>query len=244
MRTDGDVIYPAEESLNALRLPDGAEVDVLVRRSKRARWILLQVGNLDGAVELVLPEEADLAEGWEFAESRVGWVQKRLGRVIAPVPFADGNRVPLLGEPLRIRRLDDGPGRIQRVGPDLLVGAAPDRLAMRVQRWMRAQAVREIRWRVEDKAARLGRRRGRVTIRDQQTRWGSCSDTGNLNFSWRLVMAPPPVLDLVVAHEVAHLAEMNHGPRFWAHVARLCDDVDGPRKWLRRNAMELHRYGR
>ncbi len=230
--------------LNVLTLPDGAEIDVLIRRSKRARSILLKVDNLDGAVELVLPETAEMSEGWEFVRSRSHWVQTRIERVRRPIPFADGAEVPLLGRPIRIRRIDGRTAPIRFHDDELLVTVPPERLTSRVTRWMRERAAREIKWRVTEKAARLGKTCRRVTIRDQQTRWGSCSSGGRLNFSWRLVMAPEPVLDYVVAHEVAHLAEMNHGRRFWAHVATLCEDPKSSRAWLRRNAMELHRYGR
>ncbi|RMD90830.1 MAG: M48 family peptidase, partial [Alphaproteobacteria bacterium] len=91
-------------------------------------------------------------------------------------------------------------------------------------------------------AARLGRRYGRLSLRDTRSRWGSCSAEGNLNFSWRLVMAPPEVLDYVAAHEVAHLAEMNHSPAFWALVERLFPAHEAPRRWLRENGASLHRY--
>jgi len=83
----------------------------------------------------------------------------------------------------------------------------------------------------------------RVTVRDTKSRWGSCSSTGNLSFSWRLVFAPEPVVDYVVAHEVAHLAEMNHGPRFWKLVRSLTPDTATPRAWLKRHRSELLSYG-
>ncbi len=232
------------EPQNVLRLPDGGEVDVMVRRSKRARWILLQVGNLDGAVELVLPEDANIGDGWDFARSRVDWVQRRLRRVLDPIPFVDGAVVPLLGQPIHIRQIDAKRAPTRRHGDELLVAGDPAKLANRVIRWMRDQAAHEIKWRVEEKSVQLGYPVNRVTIRDQKTRWGSCSDDRNLNFSWRLVMTPEPVLDYVVSHEVAHLAEMNHGLQFWAHVETLCPDSKPSRSWLRRHAMELHRYGR
>jgi predicted metal-dependent hydrolase len=91
-------------------------------------------------------------------------------------------------------------------------------------------------------AAALGRHPGRISLRDPRSRWGSCTSRGDLMFSWRLAMAPAAVLDYVVAHEVAHLAEMNHSQRFWAAVARLCPDHAGPRDWLRRNGAGLHAY--
>lgn len=232
------------ESLKLLQLPSGAEIDVRVRRSGRARSILLQVGNLDGAVELVVPNAAKISEAWEFAQTKTGWLQDRLVGVRQPVPFADGVRFPFLGQDLRIRRLDGRYAPIQHIDDELLVTTTPDRLPARINRWLRAQAKNEIIKCVGRKTDLLGRSCKKITIRDQQTRWGSCSGTGNLNFSWRLILAPDHVLDYVVAHEVAHLAEMNHGKRFWAHVADLCDDPATARAWLRMHGMDLHRYGR
>ena len=93
-------------------------------------------------------------------------------------------------------------------------------------------------------ANRLGVAAKRIAVRDQTSRWGSCSTTGVLSFSWRLIMAPPEILDYVAAHEVAHLAEMNHGPRFWAETSGLCDGpMEPPRAWLRARGETLLQYG-
>ena len=93
-----------------------------------------------------------------------------------------------------------------------------------------------------DYAARLGKGYTRLTLRDTRSRWGSCTSDGGLMFSWRLIMAPPSVLDYVAAHEVAHLAQMNHSPAFWAEVTRIYGDFDPPRQWLRTHGADLHRY--
>lgn len=234
----------ANGTLKLLQLPDGAEIDVLVRRSGRARSILLQIANLDGAVELVVPNAAKFSEAWEFAQSKTKWLQNRLVGIRRPIAFADGAGFPFQGREILIRRIDGRYAPIRRTDDELLVTTTPERLPARVRRWLRAQASDKIKSRVAEKTGRLGHACKRITIRDQQTRWGSCSGSGNLNFSWRLILAPENVLDYVVAHEVAHLAEMNHGKRFWAHVADLCDDPGAARAWLRTHGMDLHRYGR
>ncbi len=227
----------------ALALPGGGDVDLVVRRSARARRILLQVGQVDGAVELVLPRGAALDEALEFAEQKAAWVERRLDLVLPRVPFTDGAEVPFQGALLRIRRLD-GPGvAVRHAGAELLVSGRDDTLPGRVRRWYRNEARREIAGQAREKAERLGRRCGRITVRDQRSRWGSCSQDGTRKFSWRLILAPDDVLDYVVAHEVAHLAEMNHGDRFWRHVGRLCVDADAARAWLRSRGASLHRFG-
>jgi predicted metal-dependent hydrolase len=106
-----------------------------------------------------------------------------------------------------------------------------------------AKARSELASRARRLAARIGRDVGRINVRDTKSRWGSCSGRGNLSFSWRLIFAPEPVLDYVVAHEVAHLAEMNHGPRFWRLVESLSPDSATPRAWLKRHRSRLLSYG-
>jgi hypothetical protein len=118
-----------------------------------------------------------------------------------------------------------------------------EHLARRVRDWFRSEARARIGVLVRDKAAVLGQTPGRITVRDTKSRWGSCSHDGNLSFCWRLVMAPASVLDYVVAHEIAHLAEHNHGPEFWRLVGTLTADVGGGRAWLKRNGGRLHRIG-
>ena len=114
---------------------------------------------------------------------------------------------------------------------------------MRVRRWLIAEARREIGGRAERLVHRVERPMRRLSIRDPATRWGSCSATGSLSFSWRLILAPPAVLDYVVAHEIAHLRELNHSARFWSEVAGLVGDSKAERAWLRRNGTQLRRYG-
>ncbi|MBT7944473.1 MAG: M48 family metallopeptidase, partial [Alphaproteobacteria bacterium] len=126
---------------------------------------------------------------------------------------------------------------------EILVAGGQEHLARRVRDWFKGEARDRIRPLVRDKALVLGRTPGRITVRDTKSRWGSCSHDGNLSFCWRLVMAPATVLDYVVAHEVAHLVEHNHGPDFWRLVGTLTGDMDGGRDWLKRNGERLHRIG-
>jgi predicted metal-dependent hydrolase len=228
--------------VTALTLPDGAAVALTVRRSNRARRILLQIAATGDAVELVLPRHAPLAEGMRFARDKTAWIARRLRDATPPVVFADGVEIPLLGAMIRIRRVGSGRAPVHLAGAELLVAGRCEHVARRVHDWLRARARAEIVPRARDKAARLGQTVARVSLRDTRTRWGSCSAAGNLNFSWRLVLAPEPVLDYVIAHEVAHLVHMHHGPSFWSLVAELCDDVETGRRWLRHHGRELHRY--
>jgi predicted metal-dependent hydrolase len=226
----------------SLALPNGREVSVFIRRSERARCILVQVGHLTGEVELVLPRGVPIAEGMRFAYDKAAWVQDRLRRVVTSVPLVEGTEFPLLGQTVRIRHTGDPLPAIHRSGGDILVSGRRDNISGRVRDWLKWQARQEIAPRVEAKTRIVGRAHRRITIRDTHSRWGSCSHEGNLSFCWRLIFAPAFVLDYVVAHEVAHLREMNHGRRFWALVQRLDVDPGAGRDWLRRHAADLHRY--
>lgn len=227
-----------------LSLADGRDIQVHIRHSRRARRILLHVGVYDGKVEIVLPPGASAREGLGFAATQTGWVADQLSRIGDAVPFADGAVFPLLGQPVTIRRTDSRSALPVLTEDELRVGGREDTVPGRVRRWLRTRAMEEIRPRADAMGDKLGRKPARISMRDTRSRWGSCSREGNLNFSWRLVMAPENVLDYVIAHEVAHLRELNHGERFWALVDTLCPDVGQARGWLRANGAELHRYGR
>jgi predicted metal-dependent hydrolase len=226
---------------------DGREVPLRVRQSARARRVAVRIDAGAAAVELVLPKRVSLAVGLDFLESRRDWVAARLALMPEHVAFADGAEIPVLGTPHRIRHLGerrDGGGRIVTIaeGEIRVVGAAAH-VGRRVRDHLVALARQEIGRRARMLAARIDRRIARITVRDTRSRWGSCSAAGNLAFSWRLVLAPEAVLDYVVAHEVAHLAEMNHGPRFWRLVEQLAPGSVRQRAWLKRHRTRLLRYG-
>ena len=221
----------------------GLPVTVGVRRSARARRILLRIDRNARRAELVLPPGALVAEGRAFAEKKALWLRNRLALLPDAIPFEPGGTVPVLG---RDRLLVHDPAARAGVvldGGRLIVSGAREFFARRVRDWLRREARRRIAALAHDKAGRIGRTVARVSVRDQQSRWGSCSTAGNLSFSWRLILAPAGVLDYVVAHEVAHLAEMNHSPRFWQLVDTLTDHAEFGRSWLRSHGPGLHAYG-
>jgi predicted metal-dependent hydrolase len=227
----------------SLRLRDGKNIDIHVRRSARARRILLHVDVYTGAVELVLPRRTSIEEGLGFARSKGAWLQSRLKEIAPLVPFADGARFPLLGRDIRIRHVPQLFEEVWRENGSLIVAGAARRVSESVESWLRAEAARAFAPIADEKADRLGAKYRRIIVRDPRTRWGSCSLNGDLAFSWRLVMAPKDVLEYVVAHEVAHLKVMNHSRRFWSLVDKICDGVEDSRDWLRVNGAALHRYG-
>jgi predicted metal-dependent hydrolase len=222
---------------------DGVQVPLTFKHNARARRMILRTDPKTGRAIVTLPPGVDYEAAHEFAQSRAGWILSHLAKTPPVMKFCDGAMVPYLGTEYEVRHVPKMRGIVVLEDGVLMVAGKPEHLTRRLRDWMKAQARREITQRAGVKAEALGTQHGRITIRDTRSRWGSCSHEGNLNFSWRLVMAPDWVLDYVVAHEVAHLVEHNHSPRFWAQVARISDDVDQACAWLKRNGSHLHQYG-
>lgn len=228
----------------------GLEAPVEVRRHPSARRMTLRVSRTQRAVIVTLPLKCDLKQAGDFLLSHLDWVRERLGRVPEPQPFAHGNLIPLRGVPHELDFLGDGVRRVRiRVEADaddarmIRVPGHVDQAPRRLRQWLMGEAKRDLERRVGFHARRLDLEPQKISVRDQLSRWGSCSSNGNLSFSWRLVMAPSEILDYVAAHEVAHLAEMNHGPNFWSLVKQTCPAMDEARAWLDAYGIELHRYG-
>ncbi|MCB2128121.1 MAG: M48 family metallopeptidase [Rhodobacteraceae bacterium] len=215
-------------------------VSISVRRSARARRFSLRVSRLDGTVTLSVPRRAPLSEAVGFAEEKAEWIRKVRAGFPQPVPVGLGTVLPFEG-----RNLPVTAGRVRSAvvtDEAFLVPGDPARVAAQVAAYCKIAARQRLQSACEGYAAALGRPFKAITLRDTRSRWGSCTPDGKLMFSWRLVMAPPDVLAYVAAHEVAHLAEMNHSPAFWAVVARLMPDHARHRQWLKRNGSALHRF--
>ncbi|MGP3724718.1 M48 family metallopeptidase [Cereibacter sphaeroides] len=221
-------------------LPGSPPVEITLRRSAQARRFSLRVSRLDGRVTLTLPLRAREAEALAFVRDQEGWIRRALSDVPEAASVGIGSVLPLEGRPLTVR---PGSGRSVRVTDDsLLVPGDPASVPLRLATFLKAMARERLAAACDRHARSLGRPYARLTLRDTRSRWGSCTQDGCLMFSWRLILAPPPILDYVAAHEVAHLAQMNHSPAFWAEVARLDPDYALHRAWLRRQGQALHGF--
>ena len=241
---------PAARTASMIQLlrMDGIPAPVEVRAHPTARRFTLRVSRTRRTVHLTVPASFDVKEANRFLAQSLDWVIERLDGVPEAVPFRDGAQIPVRGITHGLRFLGHAVRGAVVVpasdgGAALVVAGAAEHAPRRLKDWLIAEARRDIDARVQHHAAALGVRARRITLRDQKSRWGSCTSDGNLSFSWRLVLAPPIVLDYVAAHEVAHLAEMNHGPRFWRLVARTMPRMEEAKFWLRRNGADLYRYG-
>ena len=236
----------------------GAPVEV--RRHPSARRMTLKVSHTRRAIILTVPNGVRLEEASNFLARHVDWVRDKLGEVPDARPFEEAGVLPVRGLPHRIRFVDSTvtePSTRRRVGdivwsqpaddggsPILCVAGQAVHAPRRLQDWLMMQARKDLGERVAYHAAALALRPKRISIRDQTSRWGSCSSTGQLCFSWRLILAPSHVLDYVAAHEVAHLKEMNHSDRFWALVQKTMPEMSRSKAWLNSFGRELHCYGR
>jgi predicted metal-dependent hydrolase len=159
------------------------------------------------------------------------------------VPLEPGSRVPILGREVLICTAESGPAPVFFAeGNRLCVRGRPEHRPRRIVAFLKKEAKSALDTCARAFAERLGVRATRIGVRDTASRWGSCAASGALSFSWRLIFAPRFVLEYVVAHEIAHLREMNHGARFWSLVRLLVDDIEKPQLWLRQNGVALHRY--
>src|SRR6201996_1597177 len=238
---------PAEPS--RLLVKHGSQIySIRLRRHRRARRYTLRIHPSDREAILTMPPRGTIAEAKDFAQRHGAWIAARLGRLPKAAPFLPGTVVPLRGVPHKIVHRAGARGTVWSETRDsgekiLCVAGDGDHVERRVLDFLKREARRDLQKASESYAGELGVKVKRLSIRDQSSRWGSCTSAGSLSFSWRLILAPPFVLDYLAAHEVAHLVEMNHSPRFWKVVAKICPSVERAKKWLDTYGNDLHRYG-
>ncbi|WP_374647378.1 M48 family metallopeptidase [Tabrizicola sp.] len=223
-------------------LPGSPPVEVHLKRSARARRFSLRVSRLDGKVTLSIPTRAREAEAMAFLRGQEGWLRQTLSAIpgTAARTVGLGATLPVEGLPLL---LAPGSGRGLRVeNGQLLVPGDPASAGARVAAWLKVLARDRLASASACYAARVGRSYSALALRDTRSRWGSCSPDGRLMYSWRLILAPPAVLDYVAAHEVAHLVELNHSPAYWRVVTGICPDWRQHRGWLHEHGSTLHRF--
>lgn len=221
---------------------DGALVSVAVRTHARARNYRLTISR-SGEPVLTLPPNGRWSEAEAFLNKQRHWLAARLKRAPRPVAFADGTQIPLRGEPHVIEATGQLRGQVSVEDGRLLVPGSPEHMARRLTDWLKKEARSDLSARSAYHAERLGVKIKTINLKSQATRWGSCSTRGNLNYNWRLILAPPFVLDYVAAHEVAHMREMNHSPAFWDRVSETLPDMERGRAWLKAHGAELMVYG-
>ena len=220
----------------------GAPLRLSVNR--RARRVSIRIDARAGEAVLVAPSERRLADAIAFARTRTDWIRERLADRPAPVGLAPGQRLSVEGEDVTLAALPGaGAARLTDTpeGPILAAGGEGAAWSRRTLTFLKRRAREVLMARTEVHCRTLGLPLPKVSINDPRSRWGSCTPgRGTIRYSWRVILAPPAVLDYLAAHEVAHLVHGDHSPRFWAVVARLVGDPAPHRAWLRQHGAGLH----
>ncbi len=226
-----------------VRLPDGRDLAVEIIHSTRAARLAIRIRNWS-AVELIIPHRVSTGAAMSFLASRLDWVVARLASLPAPIALQPGTELPLLGVPHILRHVEfNGRGAFRIEAGEIAIPGAIEHFGRRAKDGLRAHARKLLMEKTYRQAATIGKPVGRIAVRDMRTRWGSCSGSGRIAYSWRLVLAPEWIMDYVVCHETAHLVEMNHQRPFWHLVERLYPDYRTAQLWLKRHGSDLHRFG-
>ena len=224
---------------------DGRQIEVKFKRHNRARRLIVRLDRKGEAVTVTVPPRASRKEALAFVDKSRAWIAARLAKQPQAVAFAPGVEIMLRGaahviihEPHRrgLVRIAADPDRI-------IVPGDVAHLKRRLTDWLKREAKRDLIEASDHHARSIGVTFSKLSVRDQASRWGSCTADGSLSYSWRLVLAPSHVLDYVAVHEVAHLKHMNHGMRFWRLVLAHCPHAGEARSWLKHHGASLHRYG-
>ena len=231
---------PSNTADRQITLPGRPEITVLLRPSRRASRLSLRISRLKGQVTLSLPLSCPMGQAEKFILEKESWIRAHLADLPRVAQAGFDRQLPFAG---RLLTIAPGAGRqVELSGDRLLVPGRESLVPARVKAFLKLQARLALQEAVDHYSEPLGRPYGRLTLRDTTSRWGSCSTQGNLNFSWRLIMAPPEVLRYVAAHEVAHLKFMDHSAQFWDQVGDLYGEYEAPRAWLKAQGASLHRF--
>ncbi len=226
---------------------DGVTHRVTLKRVATARRFTLRVKAANHEAVLTMPPRASLKTALAFAERHAEWIGTRLGALPGRIALLPGTLLPLRGvqhlivlDRTVLRRVQ--PGTAADGSPVLRVASRAADPAGAGHGFLLDEARRDLETAVRRHAAAAGKRVGRLTLRDTRSRWGSCSSRGTLNFSWRLILAPPLVLDYLAAHEVAHLVHLDHSDAFWSLTRSLAPEMDAAEAWLKHHGPGLHRF--
>ncbi|MBC7768579.1 MAG: M48 family metallopeptidase [Phycisphaerales bacterium] len=236
----------ADPTQTEIETIDGRRVPVKLIVNPRARHVSVRIDPVRREAIATAPSSRHLKRAAQFAAERAGWIAQELSRLPQGVLLTPGSSVPFRGVPhLLVYEHGRTPPRIEGGDAPRLIVPAPDMALFesRLLRFFKDQARDDLIDRVAVHAVALGVKPVRIQVKELRSRWGSCSVDGVLSFSWRLILAPPFVLDYLAAHEVAHLREMNHSRRFWTQVKRCLPEFETGRQWLHARGSELHAVG-
>lgn len=219
---------------------------VTVKRSKRAKRVALRLDPIERVINLVVPHKMPLHKAYYFAQEHEDWVREHLANMSEKITFENGAQIPIFGEDITLNIEQSSLYRktnITREDFTIEVTTPLDDPSDKIKAFLKKHAKQGLADMATEKADRINKEITAISVKDTKSRWGSCAQDGALSFSWRLIFAPYVAIDYVVAHEVAHLRHMNHGPAFWALCESLCEDYKMGKSWMKKNGSDLMRYG-
>lgn len=218
---------------------DAGVIDVRLMPRRDAKRLTLRLDAKDGQAKLTVPPRYRETQVRRFLEQHADWIIQQQAKRRPPIVVENGAVLPFAGRDISLRLTGMPPRTVQLGGHEIIIGGPTDMALERLLKYLKTEAKKRLLEAVNHYAEKLGKSPSRVTVRDTSSRWGSCSSRGAISLSWRLILAPDEVLHYVAAHEVAHLAEMNHGPNFWRKVDHLYPDWGQARGWLKRHGRDL-----
>lgn len=224
---------------------DGRNITLRVRHNPRARRMILKIDHTSGEVHVTAPTKKSMKEALSFAAKEEEWIRAKLGELPQRQSFCHGAVIPFRGVPTTLIHEPERRRGVWHNAETATIGVSGDAEFMprRMGDWLRREARSALGEAVSTWTGQLDLPLPKISIRDTSSRWGSCSSSGTLSFSWRLILAPPQILTYVAAHETAHLKHLNHSKSFWKLVERLHPDYQVAETWMKKNAVDLFRYG-
>ena len=228
---------------NTITLNKKQSIKVQIKYNSRAKHNILRLDPRTDALIITVPKVLSPSKIRRLVEKNANWIVDKLSLLPPKTPFIDGQTFNLMGKNIIICHDPDNLGGVKLNNETLMVSGKVEHISRRIKDWLKKYAHNILVHKVRNMAATLDASFGRISIRDNRSSWGSCSSQGNIAFSWRLIMAPEPVVDYVVAHEVAHLVYLNHSKDFWNTVGSLDANYQESKNWLRINGDLLQRVG-
>lgn len=234
---------PAPPEIRTLDVA-GRLMPLTIKQHERATRITLRIEPGGRALKMTIPSGLEQREVNAFLDRHQGWLLTKLAKFAIDTGLRDGGSILFRGVSHRIQHTGSLRGLTEAVSIDgkavLKVSGMPEHIGRRIATFLKKEARADLERLARFHARSISASINSISMKDTRSRWGSCSSEGNLSFSWRIVMAPPSVVDYLAAHEVAHLKEMNHGPRFWALCKKLCPHTEEAKAWLKRHGSQLH----
>ena len=228
---------------NNITLNKKQSIKVQIKYNSRAKHTILRIDPRTDALIITVPKVLSPSKIRRLVEKNANWIFEKISLLPPKTPFIDGQTFNLMGKNIIICHDRDNLVGVKLINGTLIVSGKVEHISRRIKDWLKKYAYNILASKVRGMAANLDASFGRISIRDNRSSWGSCSSQGNISFSWRLIMAPEPVVNYIVAHEVAHLVYLNHSKEFWNTVGSLDTNYQESRNWLRTNGDFLQRVG-